>query len=721
MNRKLTRRIAVLLFGAVAVTIFTISSVLVWMSGEFNEKSLQDSRVMINGGLEAIDDTLRLVTVDYSWWQDAYDNIRADDFDWLVSNIGSGATDSSALDLVVLSPAEGPEKYGWIKGQEEEGPQADLLTPAQVQQMRELLIDAPTDEVVARTQYVKIGEKVFLLAAAYITSDDLEGLDFDTLTVNISGFVLDEDRIAALGATFLTDDLELFDTPDPEKENIALIGADSEILGYLTWTAPTPGDELLQRSLLPLSAALLSFAGIGFLVAFGASKFAEELGRKEAESFKNARTDSMTQLPNRFQFVERLSEPATRRACASGKLAIIFLDVDGFKNVNDTIGHAGGDDLICQIADRLAASLPKNSFLARVGGDEFNILVIGDDIISSVEKTAQKCFSEIQRDFLVKGRIFRVSVSIGYAIAKHQTTSCEELVRQADVAMYQAKANKAGEPVVYREEYESSLFRNRKIDQALRAALTAGEVKVHYQPIVHSQTGQMELAEALVYWNSTEFGRMSPESFIPVAEESGLINILGTYVFRRVCEDMLDRPDLKVSVNLSPVQLLDPMLTEDLLAIAQEIGIDIRRIELELTERIVVSHPELAREKLNALKSAGFGIVLDDFGTGFSSIGYLRQLPFDKLKIDRSFVMGIEQNVEALNLMESIASLGRALDLTVVAEGVETTEQANLAQLAGCNQIQGFLFSGPISIEDLSRWLRPPVQKVQTIARLLSA
>ncbi len=219
----------------------------------------------------------------------------------------------------------------------------------------------------------------------------------------------------------------------------------------------------------------------------------------------------MTQLPNRFQFVERLSEPATRRACASGKLAIIFLDVDGFKNVNDTIGHAGGDDLICQIADRLAASLPKNSFLARVGGDEFNILVIGDDIISSVEKTAQKCFSEIQRDFLVKGRIFRVSVSIGYAIAKHQTTSCEELVRQADVAMYQAKANKAGEPVVYREEYESSLFRNRKIDQALRAALTAGEVKVHYQPIVHSQTGQMELAEALVYWNSTEFGRMSPE------------------------------------------------------------------------------------------------------------------------------------------------------------------------------------------------------------------
>ena len=214
---------------------------------------------------------------------------------------------------------------------------------------------------------------------------------------------------------------------------------------------------------------------------------------------------------------------------------------------------------------------------------------------------------------------------------------------------------------------------------------------------------------------------MSPESFIPVAEESGLINILGTYVFRRVCEDMLDRPDLKVSVNLSPVQLLDPMLTEDLLAIAQEIGIDIRRIELELTERIVVSHPELAREKRNALKSAGFGIVLDDFGTGFSSIGYLRQLPFDKLKIDRSFVMGIEQNVEALNLMESIASLGRALDLTVVAEGVETTEQANLAQLAGCNQIQGFLFSGPISIEDLSRWLRPPVQKVQTIARLLSA
>lgn len=721
MNRKLTRRITVLLFGAVAVTILTISAVLVWMSGEFNRKSLQDSRVMINGGLEAIDDTLQLVTVDYSWWQDAYDNIGADDAGWVMSNFGSGVIDSAALDLVVLSPAGGPPKYGWIKGQAERAPQADLLSPTQIQQMRALLSDVPTDEVVARTQFVKIGDQVFLLAAAYITSDDLEGLDFDRLTVNISGYVLDEERIAELGTTFLTDDLALSGARDPGKENIVLTGAEDEVLGYLSWTAPTPGAELLQKSLLPLSAALASFAGIGILVAFGARKFAEELGRKEAESFENARTDSMTRLPNRFHFVERLSDPQTRQACASGQLAVIFLDVDGFKNVNDTIGHAGGDDLICQVANRLAAAIPENAFLARVGGDEFNILVTGDDIIPAVEKTARRCFTEIQRDFQVKGRIFRVSVSIGYAIAKHQTTSCEELVRQADVAMYEAKTKKAGAPVIYREEYESILFKNQKIDQSLRAALNDGEIEVHYQPIVNSETGQMELAEALVHWNSKEFGPMSPEAFIPVAEESGLISVLGTYVFRRVCEHMVERPTLKVSVNLSPVQLLDPMLTEDLLAIVEETGVETHRIELELTERVVVSHPELARQKLNALKSAGFGIVLDDFGTGFSSIGYLRQLPFDKLKIDQSFVMGVEQNVESLNLMESIASLGRALDLTVVAEGVETAEQANLAQLAGCNQIQGFLFSGPLAIDELTRWLQPPAEKPETVAHLMRA
>lgn len=722
MNTKLTRRITLLLFGAVAATIFTISAVLVWMAGEFNEKSQNDSQVMIQGGLEAIDNTLRLVTVDYSWWQDAYDNINADNADWVISNIGSGVVDSSALDLAVVAPPSGEAKYGWIKNQEVEGPQAGLLTPEQIQRMRKLIDNTPQDEVVALTQFEMVGEQLVLLAAAHITSDDPSGLEFDTLATNIFGFIFDEDRISKLGETFLTDDLKLSKDIETDKQHIALRGVGDEVLGYLVWTAPAPGAELLRKTLLPLSAALISFAAIGFLVAYGANKFAEELGRKEAESYENARTDSMTLLPNRFHFVEALGRGKTRNANHKGQTAVIFLDVDGFKNVNDTIGHAGGDDLICQVAQRLEAIMPKDAFLARVGGDEFNILLIGENVTSDVDVVAHKCIEEIQKDFRVKGRIFRVSVSVGYAISEANLTSCEEVVRRADVAMYQAKSQKSGEPVAYDKEYESNLFKNKQIDDALRAALNAEEVEVYYQPIVNSQSGKMELVEALVHWESRDLGHMSPAEFIPIAEESGLIGTLGTYVFRKVCNDLVKQPDLKASINMSPVQLLDPLLVENLMSIIEQTGVDTKRIELELTEGIVVSHPDLAREKLAVLNAAGFSIVLDDFGTGFSSIGYLRQLPFDKLKIDRSFINGVETNVESLNLMESIASLGRALDLTVVAEGVETAEQANLAHLAGCNQIQGFYFSEPLPIEELVRWEQPGVDKqTETQNHLLRA
>jgi diguanylate cyclase (GGDEF)-like protein len=704
MNTKLTRRITFLLFGAVAATIFTISAVIVWMAGEFNEKSANDSQVMIQGGLEAIHDTLKLVTVDYSWWQDAYDNIKADNVEWLISNIGSGVIDSSALDLAVVAPPTGPAKYGWLKTQETNEPQTGLLTQEQIDRMRDLIRDTPSDEVVARTQFDMVGDQVVLLASAHITSDDPSGLDFDTLSTNIFGFIFDEERISELGESFLTDDLKLSSVIEPDKQHIALRGVDDEILGYLVWTAPAPGAELLSKTLLPLSAALISFALIGFLVAYGANKFAEELGRKEAESYESARTDSMTQLPNRFHFVEALGRRSTRMANEKGEMAVIFLDIDGFKNVNDTIGHAGGDDLICQIAQRLETVLPEQVFLARVGGDEFNLLLCGREIASQVRTVAQECINEIQKDFRVKGRIFRMSVSVGYAISEGGHTSCEEVVRRADVAMYLAKSRNPGEPVAYDKEYESNLFKNKQIDDALRAAMNAGDVMVRYQPIVNAGTGKMEMAEALIHWDPKHLGPMSPAQYIPIAEESGLIVPLGLYVFQRVCEDLAEHPDLKVSVNLSPIQLLDPLLTDNLLTIVESTGVDTSRIELELTEGIVVSHPGLAREKLETLAAAGFGIVLDDFGTGFSSIGYLRQFPFNKLKIDRSFISGVETDVESLNLMKSIASLGRALDLTVVAEGVETSEQANLTHLAGCNQIQGFYFSRPVLIDALVKW-----------------
>jgi len=664
---------------------------------------------MIEGGLQSMKNSLQRIAVDYSWWQDAVDNVRDDNADWIYSNMGSGVTESGTMDLLVIAQPSGDTKYGWIKGQDNNAPIAGILAPAQVKMMLALLKDAPIEDNFAEAQFTMVGDQLFLLTASFIRPDNVDGVDFDKLSINIAGFLMDEHKIETLGSSYLTDTLRVSQTIDPEKQHIALIDADGVVRGNLTWTAPTPGTESLRKSLLPVSAALGLFCLFGFMAAIGARKSADKLARNEAESVKSARTDSMTQLPNRLHLLEHLDEPAIRDACEKGHLAVIFLDLDGFKYVNDTVGHAGGDNMICQVAERLAEVIPKNAFLARIGGDEFIIILTAKDIASVAKMVALNCVEEIKSDLSVHQKTFCMSASVGYALAKDGDFSCEEVVRRADVAMYEAKNTKAGDPVMYREEYESNLVKNKNIEEALRAALSNGEIYVNYQPIVNATNGEMELVEALVRWNSKEFGPVSPMTFVRVAEEAGLIGILGNYVFRKVCEDMVKWPGLKVSINLSPVQLRDPRLVETFLGIIEDTGAVAKHIELELTEGVVVSHPKIAHEKLSKLKAVEFSISLDDFGTGFSSIGYLRQLPFDKLKIDRSFIMDVENSLESLNLMQAIAALGRAVDLVVVAEGVETAEQASLARLAGCNQIQGYFYSKPLSFSDLEQWYRSQI------------
>jgi len=706
MKNPLTNKITSLLVSSIVLTVITIGSVLVWTSSENNRTAAINSQVMIEGGLQSLKNSLQRIAVDYSWWQDAVDNVRDDNAEWIYSNMGSGVTESGTMDLLVISQPSGKSKYGWIKGQKNNAPIANILSLAQIKMMHGRLKDAQIEDSVSEAQFAMVGDQLFLLTASYIRPSNVDDIDLDKLSINISGFLMDEDKIATLGSSYLADTLKMSQTIEPGNLHIALIGAGGVVLGNLTWTAPTPGTQSLRRSLLPVSAALGVFCIFGFLAAIGARKSADELARNEAEAFQISRTDSLTQLPNRLHLLEHLDQPAIRDAGEKGHLAVIFIDLDGFKYVNDTIGHAGGDELICQMAERLAGAIPKNAFLARVGGDEFNIIVSAKDIASVAKMTALNCLEEIKSDLSVHEKTFSMTASIGYALAEGVDVGCVEIVRRADVAMYEAKNTKAGDPVMYREDYESNTVKNKNIEEALRAALSNDEIRVNYQPIVNAKSGKMELVEALVRWNSKEFGPVSPMIFVPVAEEAGLIGILGNYVFRKVCEDMVKWPDLKVSINLSPVQLRDPRLVDTFLGIIEETGAVAKNIELELTEGVVVSHPKIAHEKLTKLKAVGFSISLDDFGTGFSSIGYLRQLPFDKLKIDRSFIMDVENSVESLNLMQAVAALGRAIDLFVVAEGVETAEQASLVRLAGCTQLQGYFYSKPLSLADLEQWHR---------------
>jgi len=702
MHKHLSDKISMVLLGAIVVTTLTIGAVLFWMSEEHNQKSANDSQTMVIGGLEGIEHSLKNLNVDYSWWQDALDNILAENSEWVYNNLGTGVKDSGTVDLLVIVQPDGRVKYGWQKGS---GQASDpkVLKPEVVRAMIAGLADVPVADVRATTQFMYLDADLYLLSAARVSPNDPAKANPDDLPVNIMGFIMDEERINALGKTFLIDDLHVSHDVETGEVSIPFQNAHGAIISKLVWTPPEPGHQLLVESALPVTAVLALFTLLSMFVAGAAHNSAKELSKKEKESHRAARTDSLTGLPNRFHFVEHLSLKQVISACQEGDLGVLFLDLDGFKHVNDTIGHAGGDELIREVSRRLLEVLPEGAFLARVGGDEFNIVVVSENPHVLVKNIADVVIDRVKQDFVVKGRTFTVSASLGYAVADVDL-SPQELVRRADVAMYEAKNTKQGVPLNYSSEYESVIFKNKRISEGLRLALSRGELEVHYQPIVSSNDGEMKLVEALVRWNYGSFGYLSPSIFVPIAEETGLINDLGLYVFNQVCKDMIKMPELNVSVNVSPIQLLDPTLLDGFMQILDETGISAERIEIELTEGILVSHPEIAKEKLELLKAQGFSLSLDDFGTGFSSIGYLRKLPFDKLKIDRSFITGLECSSDAASLMHSIANLGRALHLSVVAEAVETEEQAKLVRLAGCDLIQGYLYSKPLPFDELRSW-----------------
>jgi diguanylate cyclase (GGDEF)-like protein len=407
---------------------------------------------------------------------------------------------------------------------------------------------------------------------------------------------------------------------------------------------------------------------------------------------------------NRTGFAELLETEIYAAACRDVNLGVIYLDVNGFKTVNDSIGHHGGDELVRALARRISSAIPPGTALARIGGDEFAVAVICG-IESQVARLAHRISHSIDKPFTISGFEFHVTASVGFAVANEPGMLASEVIRRADVAMFHAKSAAEREPIPYSPTMETGALEKKRIEAGLRRAIENGDLKVLYQPVVRSDDLTIVGLEALVRWTSGEFGAVSPAVFIPVAEETGLIHEIGKWVMNRACQDLHRWPNLHMAINVSPVQLRDPNFAEEIRRIVESHGHSPSRFELELTEGILVNNPTIAQRKLKMLKDFGFVLSLDDFGTGFSSIGYLRQFPFDILKIDRSFVRDIGMNGTANALLQSLVSLGDALELSVIAEGIETEDQLKLLRLVRCGFIQGFLFSRPIGADDIDALL----------------
>ena len=702
MSNPLAGRITLQVVIRILVTIVTVLLATLWMAARQNEQAHQATLTMVRGGLAAWEDHVKAFARDYALWDSGYDAFVAKDNDWLYENYGSGITETEVADIIVLFGTDGAITYKSIK-KELDGDPAKVFTPNVVSQIQKLAEGMSIVDGEQRSGYIRSGNDILMIAVARITPvSRLSQFDPDTLPYMVLGLYLNQDRLVELGEKFLIGDLHLELGPVPETiaaEGYPIItDIFQKPIAAMTWSPPTPGYDVLRNVFLPLSAAIILSCLFAIATAVRTRSIATRLAANEAKAVAASRSDNLTGLMNRYGFNQELESLANRKSVkGQEQLAAIYVDINGFKAVNDSIGHHGGDELVHILAGRLAETLPANGIIARIGGDEFAAILHGSDIGKQAAEVADAMVHVFDKPFSVGGFEFHATAAVGYAIADMDSISPQELVRRSDLAMYVAKNSAEREAMIYQPTMETGAFEKKQIEVALRRALEQDEISVFYQPVVRATDLKVISVEALVRWNSKEFGNVAPALFIPIAEEAGLIHEIGRLVVEDACKMLSRWPDVRVAVNVSPVQLRDPNFADELNALIKHHGMKPQQFELELTEGILVSNPTIAKRKLAILKKLGFVLSLDDFGTGFSSIGYLRQFPFDIVKVDRSFIRDIGLNSTANALIQSLVSLGDAMALSVIAEGIENEDQLKLLRLVQCEFVQGYLISKPLS------------------------
>jgi diguanylate cyclase (GGDEF)-like protein/PAS domain S-box-containing protein len=421
--------------------------------------------------------------------------------------------------------------------------------------------------------------------------------------------------------------------------------------------------------------------------------------------------DGLTGLPNRVMFVELLNHEIETARRHNRKLAVLFIDLDRFKVINDTLGHDAGDVLLQEMADRLKQNLRPSDVVARLGGDEFVVLVPEVTEMSQVTQVARNVLSTAMKPVLILGRECRVTASVGICVFPDGASDQQTVMKNADMAMYAAKEEGKNNYQVYSGDLRVHSVERLTLETNLRRALERNELFIHYQAKVNFATGMITGVEALLRWENPELGLVSPATFIPLAEEMGLIVPIGLWVLQTACaQDVAWQreglPPVCMSVNLSLRQLNDEHLVEEIAAVLKETGLDPQLLELEITESMVMHDSDKAVRLLTRIKELGVRLAIDDFGTGYSSLAQLKRFPIDTLKVDRSFIREVARDPDDRAITEAIIAMGKTLSLTIVAEGVETPEQQAFLAERSCDEMQGYYFSVPIAPSDFAALLR---------------
>jgi diguanylate cyclase (GGDEF)-like protein len=479
----------------------------------------------------------------------------------------------------------------------------------------------------------------------------------------------------------------------------------------LYWRANTPGSAILARIAPALGVITLFFGFVTLIVLRTMRASRQELEVSERRAVEMAYRDPLTGLANRLKLVETLKVQIPTLAPGQ-KLALFFLDLDGFKDINDTLGHPVGDELLAMVGERLEGILGSKGMTVRFGGDEFAVLapISQSDEIGRI---AERIIDTVRQPVSAGEHVLHVGVTLGISLAPEHGGEPEELLRRADIALYKAKGEGRGTYRVFEAADESVLQSRRAIERDVERAMWHDEFFTLYQPLYSADGERIEGVETLVRWQHPERGLVPPADFIHVAEKSGLIVKLDEWVLRKACEHAKQWPDISVAVNMSPSNFRHSNLAERVKRAVEETGFDPRRLEIEITEGMLLNANDDVLFDLQELREFGIRFAIDDFGTGYSSLGYLGSFPIDKIKIDQSFVQNLGVKEDAAAIVECVARLGRALGLVVTAEGVETSAQHRFVRAAGCQQIQGYLFSKPLRPAEIGELVRAPLPERQ--------
>jgi diguanylate cyclase (GGDEF)-like protein len=721
-KRQLLVPIASMTLGALVL----LALVVVFLVDRFNDTAIAREQRMVEGGFAQLLHQMNEVVVPQVDWDTAVAKVdRKMDLTFADLDFGHQLYTFDGFTHNFFIDGDGKVTYAYVLGNHAPPSSFEPFRPV-VQQLLVPIRAAeaqrgpirphaqgkgPVTRPIQANGIARVDGKVYVVMASLVQPDlGMVQPKGPRATVSINAIPIDSAMLGRFAARYLLDDLKLVPTANamPDRAVLPLRASDGTVVAALNWAPRQPGSVLLHSMMMPLVGAMVLLALVGLTIVRRSGVVVDELLASEMRARHLAYHDTLTLLPNRALLFDRLRTMLSNLSPRRPLLGMLCIDLDRFKEVNDTLGHQAGDELLKVIADRLRtlARVEHSAFTARLGGDEFVLVALASDR-EAIASLAQRCLGALLTPVDSEFGRLDVGCSIGVAVIDSSVREPSLALRQADLALYRAKARGRGCITFYEQEMEAAFQSRRVLEARLRNALDQGAFHMVYQPQVDA-AGTIRAYEALLRWNDPELGAVSPATFIPLAEECGLILGIGEFVLRRVFAETRDWSGVRVAINVSAIQMRAPGFAARMIQIAAASRIDPVQYDIELTETALLTDSPVTMENFAALKRLGFAIVLDDFGTGYSSLRLLHRFRVDKIKIDRSFVADLGQSVEAETLVGAIVKLARSFHLGIIAEGVETDIQKDLLIAAGCHEFQGYLTGRPASFEAVTALFANP-------------